>query len=122
MSVEAGYAAWLKGPALYVLATSPALTGRFPNLTVDAEVISPLALVADAQAEADYQEAFLAGPLVRDRLTVLGLRSDLIGKLITAKGDRLGYEGAGTLAFVVAAAEQEGAKVTILSVIKRLGQ
>lgn len=119
-TVDPGYGAYLKAPARYVSATIAGAGAAWGDKALTSTIISPIALKADAQAEAVRQAQFLAGPIARDRHTVKGLRHDLIGKLITLQGDRLGYEGAGSLAFVIAAVESDEVRMTALTVLKRL--
>jgi len=118
-TVEPGYAAWLKAPARFVTTTIAGAAATWGDKALDSEAVSPLAYKADAQAEATRQAQFLAGPLVRDRITVPGLRKDLLGKNVTIYGDRLGYENGATV-FVLNVAEQDGARMTTLTVLKRL--
>lgn len=118
LNVDAGYAEWLKSDSRTTLAPSPS-AGLWGDAALDSSVVSPLAFKADAQAEAAYQAAFLAGPLARDSILIPGLRKDLIGRLVTIQGDRLGYEN-GADVFVIGATEGDTVKVTTLTVLKRL--
>jgi hypothetical protein len=118
-TVDPGYGAWLKTSARYVGATIAGAAASWGDKAVDSAVISPLAYKADAQAEATAQAQFLAGPIAQDSIVVKGIRKDLIGKLISVGGDRLGYE-AGAAVFVIGAAESETARTTTLTVLKRL--
>jgi len=118
LNVDAGYAEWLKSDSRITLA--PALGAeQWGDTALDSSVVSPLAFKADAQAEAAYQASFLAGPLARDIVLISGLRKDLIGRLVTIHGDRLGYEN-GADVFVIGAAEGDTVRVTTLTVLKRL--
>jgi len=118
-TVDPGYGAYLKTSARFVTTIISGATATWGDRAVGTSIMSPIALKADAQTEATAQAQFLAGPLARDRHIVQGLRKDLIGKLITLNGDRLGYE-AGALAFVIGAAEMDGVRLTTLTVLKRL--
>lgn len=116
MAVDTTFASWLKSDALYV-SSAPASAGVWGDSAQASTLVSPLALKADAEAEAARQSTFLAGPLVVDEHDVQGARKDLIGRTITITGDRLGYEQ-GRVAFVIGA--QEGAGITTLTVITRM--
>jgi hypothetical protein len=118
-TVEPGYAAWLKTNARYVGATVAGAAQAWGDTAIDSRVVSPLVDRNAAQAEAVAQAQFLAGPIARDKIVVAGLRKDLIGRLITISGDRLGYEN-GSVAFVIGAAESERVRTTTLTVLKRL--
>lgn len=118
-TVDAGYASWLKAPSRTVGATITGAAAAWGDKAVDSTVVSPLALKADAQAEATYQAQFLAGPIARDTVLVKGLRADLIGRLVTIVGDRLGYED-GADVFVIGAKESDRVQTTSLTVLKRL--
>lgn len=117
-SVDSGLAAWLKERALYT-AHVPAGAAAWGDRAVESEIISPLAMRVNAIAEATRQAAFLTGPNCKDRVVILGRRRDLLGKPVTLVGDRLGYEGAGAIAFVVGAQENDNG-TTSITVIKRL--
>lgn len=119
-TVDPGYGAYLKSDARYVTTTVAGAAAAWGDKALRSTIMSPISLKDDAQAEATRQAQFLAGPIARDRHVVNGLRRNLIGKLITLQGDRLGYEGGGSLAFVIGAAESETARTTTLTVLKRL--
>lgn len=118
-TVEPGYGAYLKGPARYVTTNIAGATDRWGDRALSSTVMTPLVAKADAQAMATYQAQFMAGPLARDEIVVTGLRVDLIGRVVTITGDRLGYEN-GANVFVVAAKEAERVRTTTLTVLKRL--
>lgn len=118
--VDPGYASWLKTTARFAGAVVAGAEATWGTRAVDTSVTSALALKADAQAEATAQAAFLAGPLARDKILVTGLRHDLIGRLVTIIGDRLGYEGAGAVVLVLGAQESDRIRTTLLTVLKRL--
>lgn len=113
--VDAGLAEWLRAQALY--ATAGGEAPAWGDRALETELISPLAMRADAEAEAARQLAFLAGPLVLDQHVVDGLRADLIGRVVTLEGDTLDYQ-AGVAGFVVSVQEGEG--VTTLGVLRQL--
>jgi hypothetical protein len=118
--VDPGYGAYLKAPARYINAAVGTAAATWGDKAITSTIVSPISLAADAQTEATRQAQFLAGPIARDSHLVKGLRRDLIGKLITLQGDRLGYDGAGALAFVIGAAESSDVRTTTLTVLKRL--
>lgn len=115
-TVDSGTALYLKSEALYSKATAGS-AGTWGDRAVDSEIISPLATVAGANAEAARQIAVLEGPLVEDQVLVPGRRKDLIGKVINLQGETLDYVG-GKLAFVLGF--EEGDATTLLSVIRKL--
>lgn len=116
--VASDFAAWLKSDALYATANGAGVA-IWGETAKDSTVITPLAELVDAQTEADYQAAFLSGPLAKDQVVVPGYRVDLIGQCLTITGDRLGYSG-GADVFVIGAEESDGKNVTTLTVLKRL--
>jgi hypothetical protein len=83
------------------------------------DITSPLALKADAEAEAARQVAFLGGPLAIDEVLVPGSRADLWCKPVTIRIDRLGYEDGRTV-FVFGVAESDDVDTTTLTVLRRL--
>ena len=114
-AVDASYAQALKNDALYLRAV-PASAAIWGDRGVSTKAICPLALRDDAVNEATRQATFLAGPNVRDTVTVVGARRDLVGKVVTVRGSRLGYD-AGVVCFVIGAAE--AAAETVLTVIRK---
>lgn len=115
-AVDPAYGQWLKDEALFLRAR-PAGAPAWGDRGVSLKAISPLALRDDAIAEANRQALFLAGPLVRDRVTVPGARRDLVGRVVRITGDRLGYDVA-RICLVLGA--DEGAADTVLTVIRSL--
>lgn len=119
MTVDSGYAAWLKTDARYATATVAGASAAWGDKALDSKIISPLANQSDAVTEGAAQAAFLAGPLARDSVVVPGLRKDLLGRLVTITADRLGYE-AGADVFVIGVRESDSSRMTTLTVLKRL--
>lgn len=118
VTVDAGLAAWLKSPALYVVQTDATLATKWGDRAGTSEYISPFAIKADAIAEATRQIAFLGGPLFKDEHTVAGLQSKLVGQCVTLVGDRYAY-AAGAAVFVLRAQESETTDTTTLTVLRR---
>ena len=118
MTVDAGFAAWLKSESLFVSA-APANAAAWAGRGEESEVRSLLVNKADALAEAARQAGFLGGPNARDRHVVPGARKDLLGKTITIRGDRLGYTAAGVPAFVLGVVENDNGTSTI-TVLRKL--
>lgn len=117
MSVDQGYADSLKGASLQMVA-SDAQAGLWPDgrqLTVT----TPFASRAAAASEGARQAAFHGGPKVIEKAIVVGLRRDLIGRVIAATGNRLGYSAAPINVAVLGAAEQPDG-TTVLTVVRRL--
>lgn len=119
MSVDAGFARWLKEGVIFAPAEDAAAAAKWGSLARSTDIVSALADEAGAQAEAARQLAFLAGPIAIDRHLVAGSRFDLIGQAVTIAGDRLGYE-AGVTVFVIGAEEAAGTDQTTLTVLRRL--
>lgn len=119
MAVDPGYGEYLKSPARFVGATISGAAGLWGDQAIDSRLVSPLAFRDDAQTEVIRQAQFLAGPLARDRVVVLGLWASLIGKPVAISGDRAGYEQS-PVVFVLGADENEAARYTVLTVLKRL--
>jgi len=116
-AVDPSYAQALKSDALYLREriTAPVDWG---DRGITSKGLSPYALHDDAAAECDRQATFLCGsPLVRDRALVPGRRCDLVGKVITIKIARLGYD-AGIAVFVLGAEESDSE--TTLTVLRKL--
>lgn len=118
MSVDAGTAVWLKEGALYALSTDSGIASAWAD-SLETEIVSPLAVAADAATEAARQQAFLEGPLAIETHNVPGLKSSLVGSPITLTGTHLGYD-AGLVVFVIRAVEIEGINRTELTVLRRL--
>lgn len=116
MAVDAPFADWLRSQALVAVDASASAWGA---LAVDSSITSPLAVKADAEAEAQRQHAFLGPPAVIDVLRVPGRNVDLVGQAVTLTADHEGYR-AGAVVFVLSAQEQEGDNSTIVRVIRRL--
>lgn len=118
--VDGGVATWLKSEARFATSVIAGAAAAWGAKGVSSTIISPLALQADAQVEAARQAAFLAGPTAVDLHIVKGARRDLVGKVVTMLGDRLGYSSAGTNVYVIGADETKTPGMTELSVLKRL--
>lgn len=112
MTVDAGYVEWLRSMALYASATDAALAARWGDRAVESEILSPIALKADADAEAARQLAFFGGPVAFDVEEVAGRQVGLIGCAVT-------FEGEAEAVFVINAQELVGGR-TQLVVIRRL--
>lgn len=118
-TVDPVFAQWLQERALWHLETDATLSARWGTRAQTTERLSPLALKADADAEATRQIAFLGGPLVEDEHLVLGAWSDKLGQVVTITGDRLGY-AAGVDCFVIGVQDDRAAGTSRLSVLRRL--
>lgn len=120
MTVDAGFARWLREGVLFAPATDAAAAARWGDSARASDVVSGLATQAGAQAEAARQLGFLGGPLVIDEHYVAGARIDLVGSAVRLTADRLGYE-AGADVFVIEAEELDQTDQTRLVVLRRLG-
>jgi hypothetical protein len=119
VSVDGGLVEWLKQGALFASATDAAVVAAWGNDGRETEIMSCLALEADAAAEAARQLAIMKGSVAFERHDIKGLRADLIGKPVTITCDRLGYD-AGLTVFVIDAEERKGTERTDLIVLRRL--
>lgn len=116
-SVDSGLAAWLKGDALFTTATPGGVAWADRGVAVDRML--PVDLRAEAVAEATRIGVFMGSPHVKDVVEVLGRRRDLLGKVVTLTGDRLGYTSNGVPAFVCGVAENDNGTTT-LQVLRKL--
>lgn len=116
MTIDSGYAAYLRADALYV-DVADAQAALWPNgrkLTA----ISPFATRDAALAEGARRAAFLGGAKVQDKVVVPGRRRDLLGRVVALTGQRGGYSAEPVAALVIG--YQEQAETTTLFVIRRL--
>jgi hypothetical protein len=118
-AVDAAKVEWLRSEAKFRSSVDAAIKADWGDRAVESEVITSIAVKADAVAEASAQAAFLKGPLVIDRHLVPGLRRDVLCKLLTLRIGRLGYD-AGIRCFVVRVEEQQDVERTLLTVLRRL--
>lgn len=116
--VDAGYAQWLRDPALYSSWANGGLPAGLLASAIESEIVSPFSTKAAADAEGARQGAFLGSPLALDRHIVKGQRVSLVGRAVTLKNDALGYS-AGVLCFVLEAQELEN-DLTALLVLRKL--
>lgn len=117
-AVDAGLVAWLKEGAMFSAATDAAAAARWGSAAAETEILSPLALVGGAEAEAARQLDFLRGPLAVEQLDVAGSGVELIGTVRTIVADALGY-GGGLDVFVIGYADGDTGRTT-LTVLRRL--
>jgi hypothetical protein len=108
---------WLKSASATEVGLPP--TNSWGAQAIDTELLSPIALEADAQQEAARQALFLASPRVVDVIEVPGLRRDLLGLPITITADRGGYASPVTV-FVIGYRELDDVERTRLTVLRRL--
>lgn len=118
VTLDAGYASWLKADAL-TLAAATAAAARWPSQGVTASALSAFATIGGAAAEGQRRSDFLQSPTVRDRLVVDGEARSLIGRCIEVVSDGLDYAAGGELVFVVKVEEQLNG-TSVLSVLRRL--
>ncbi len=118
-AVDPGVADWLRTGSLFATAVNPAAATQWPEIAIESEITSALALKAGAEAEAARQLGFMGGPLALDVHVVPGLRTDLIGKAITITAGGLGYEH-GRNVLVIDAEEAETMEQTTLAGLRRL--
>jgi hypothetical protein len=119
MSVDAATVDWLKRGHMLVSSTDSAFATAWGTEATETEIISALALAADATTEAGRQQPFLEGPLVIDLHDVPGLRTDLLGRVVTLTAAQLSYDS-GVVCFVIGVEEKQGPERTLLTVLRRL--
>lgn len=118
MPVDIATAAWLRGASLTATAENAAVGAAWGDLAVVSEILSPLALAADANAESVAQLAFLGVATAIDRIDVPGRREDAVGRLLDVTAIGGGYED-GERVFVLSARPSSGER-TELTVLRRL--
>lgn len=116
--VESSFADWLKSDALKAV-TAPAGLDSWGDVSAKSNISSCLTGMAEAQAEAERQASFLAGPRVIEKLRVPGRRLDLIGRCVSLIANWPGYE-TGAVVFVLSVDEIEGDDGSQIKVIRRL--
>lgn len=119
MSVEADFRAWLQTSSLMAIANSGELEAAWGELAAVNEVVSALALKADADAEATRQIDLFGAPMVIEVLQVAGLRVDLFAKPVMLTAPRAGY-ASGANVFVIGVKELDGVERTNLTVLRKL--
>ena len=118
-AVDPVFAQWLQDTALRHVGSDATLAARWGATAATSERVTTIALLADAEAEAIRQLAFLGGPLVQERHLVAGAHAGLLGQVVTLTIDQLGYD-AGAEVFVIGAEDRLAAGVSWLTVLRRL--
>lgn len=116
--VASTLAEWLRSPELVELVENSGILAAWGDLAADSEGSSPLALRADAAAEAARQLAFLGLPLAEEAIEVIGEQSALVGEALRISAGVPEYASAPQV-FVIAADEREGG-VTLLTVLRKV--
>ncbi|MCP9222736.1 hypothetical protein MKP08_08260 [Erythrobacter sp. LQ02-29] len=117
--VPATRSEWLRSNELVEIATNAVIAARWGDLASVGAVSSPLALRADARAEALRQLAFFDSPLAVETIEVPGRHAHRIGTALPLFADEEGYRE-GPLVFVIGAEEREGG-VTLFTVLRKIG-
>lgn len=117
--VPASAAEWLKARALIAQAEDAVLRDAWGDISVESEVVSPIAAAADAVGEADRQLAFLGQPLAEETIELEGQWISMLGTARRIVCDRAGY-ALGPVVFVIGAEEQDGG-TTRLTVLRPMG-
>ena len=117
--VDPLFAQWLQAEALYAVRTDATLDARWGDSAIVSERISPIALLGDANTEADAQLAFMGGPLVEDVHIVKGQMTTYLGQCIDLTIDELGYDSPVTV-FVIAAQDDRATGMSLINVLRRL--
>lgn len=117
--VPSTIAEWLTGRAIYAQSEDAALRASWGEVSLESEVLSPIAAAADAAAEADRQLAFLGQPIAEEVIEIEGELVGLLGTCQCIVCDRAGYAD-GPAVLVIGAEEQDGG-VTRLTVLRPMG-
>lgn len=117
-AVDGDYATWLQSEASEAVAEDSAAAAKWGDLAIDTRISTPLIYAEDAQDEANRQLAFRPGPLDVEWLRVPGLHVDMIGRVVTLRASKGGYE-AGVDVFVIAADETDKVGGTKFLVLRR---
>lgn len=117
--VPSTVAEWLAGRAIYAQAENSSLRASWGDVSIESEVLSPIAAAADASAEADRQLAFLGQPLAEEVIEIEGEAVGLLGTAQRITCDRAGY-ALGPVVLVIGAEEQD-AGTTRLTVLRPMG-
>lgn len=115
--VDPNYAAWLQSDELEAAAEN-ADAAKWGDLAIDTRIATALIYAEDAEDEASRQLAFRPGPLDVEWLRVSGLHVDMIGRVVTLRANKGGYE-AGVDVFVLAADETDKVGGTKFLVLRR---
>lgn len=118
-SVDPIFAQWLQASALWHVETDAAEETKWGELAAVTERLSPLALKADAVAEAVRQLDFLSGPIAADVHLLTGEWRAYIGQVITLTIDKLGYD-AGADVFVIGAEDNLATGLSNVTVLRQL--
>lgn len=118
-AVDSIYAQYLQGDGLWLVQDDATLLARWGAQVLKSTRLTTLATKADATAEAARQIAFLGYPLVIDEHTLPGAWAAYIGRVITVKIAKLGYD-AGIDVFLIAAQDDRATNLCQASVIRRL--
>lgn len=112
---------WLTGDGYREVVTDAAVAARWGDRAQTTERMTTIATKADAAAEAARQIAFLGGggPLVIEEHSLVGEWAAYLGRVVTLKIDRLGYD-AGLNVFVIGAEDDRASGISTVSVIRRL--
>lgn len=111
------YAEWLQAEALFSESVAAGIVAAWGDDALTSETITALASQAAAQDEADRQLAFLDQPLAIDLHDMRGRFTPYIGKSITIKCPRLGYD-AGVICLVLGAVDDLAAGVSKVTVLR----
>ncbi|MCB2085050.1 MAG: hypothetical protein H6919_11155 [Sphingomonadaceae bacterium] len=116
--VSSSLAEWLRAPELVELVEDAAVLAAWTDLAADSATSSPLALRADALAEAQRQIDFLGLPISVEMIEVAGRQSQLVGEARRIEADVAEYAAPQSV-FVIGADERDGG-VTLLTVLRKV--
>jgi hypothetical protein len=115
----ATYGEWLRAEALFVTTDSATLLANWGDDAPKSTRVTALASKAGADAESARQQTFMGQPMAREVHTVRGRFAPYIGKTVTMKGTRLGYD-AGLDVIVLGAQDDLATGVSQVTVLRRL--
>lgn len=112
-------AEWLTGRAIYAQAEDPVLRASWGEVSLESEVLSPIATASDAAVEADRQLLFLSQPLAEEIIEVAGELVYLLGTCQRIVCDRAGYANGPSV--LIIGAEEQDSGLTRLTVLRPMG-
>lgn len=117
--VPSTIAQWLSDRAIFAQSENAMLRASWGDVSIESEVLSPIASAADASAEADRQLSFLGQPLAEEVIEIEGELVGLLGTCQRIVCDRAGY--ADGPAVLIIGAEEQDSGMTRLTVLRPMG-
>lgn len=116
--VDSDFSAWLRDEARFTTAQNASVPSGLQTGGPESEMVSALAFLSNAQAEAARQIAILGFTIAIDEHLIDGQRMDLLGLPVTLTAPYLEYD-AGATVFVIGAEENDD-DTTRLTVVRRI--